>query len=106
MFAGDLTSWVGIIVRGIDDLLFEFLPYAFNHYVVEMPISAIIAVLVLLSGIVVYVTLLPTQRGDVANIGVIMVLNAAVKATKGLAILAFYGSLIGLFGFAIMRMLP
>jgi len=106
MYTQELTGWVRIIARAIDDLLFDFLPYAFNHYFLEMPVSALIAILVIMSAFVVYVTLLPTQRGDVANIGVVMIFNAMVKAAKGLAVLAFYGSLIGLFTFAVLRMLP
>jgi|GEM_PF-3582376 len=106
MLTQDLTGWVRILARAADELLFRHLPYAFNHYILEMPVSVLIALLVIMSAVVVYVTLIPTQRGDVANIGVVMLFNAAVKAVKGLAVLAFYGSLIGLFAFAVMRMLP
>lgn len=106
MDAQDLTGWVRLAVKAIDEFLFDFLPHAYNRYFAELPLSVVFGLLVLGTGVVVYVSLLPTQRGDVANIGIVMVGNAIAKAAKGLAVLAFYGSLVGLFAFAVMRMLP
>jgi len=106
MDAQDLTGWVRVLAKAVDEFLFDLLPHAYSRYFGELPLTVIFGLLVLGTGVVVYVSLLPTQRGDIANIGVVMVFNAIGKAIKGLAVLAFYGSVVGLFAFAVMRMLP
>ena len=102
----DITERTGTMARAADDLLFELLPRAANAYMMELPISVIVVGLVLVSALVVYGTLLPIRKGDVSNVGVVLLFNAAVKATKGLCILGFYGSAIGLIIFGVMRAMP
>lgn len=102
----DTTNWSGAIARAIDDLLFGQAPSLFGRYLMSAPTPALIALLVLVSGVVVYMTLWPTQKGDVANVGIVLVYNMAVKAVTGICILAFYGSVFGLMAIGIMRLLP
>lgn len=100
---GDLVEGMRLIIGVIDDLLFEQLPYLADRYITQLPLWAVGGTLTLLVAGVVFLTLAPTKRGDMANVGVTMVANFAVKASKGLFTLGFYGSILLVFTIIVMR---
>ena len=102
----EISNWVRMIAKAFDTFVFEVAPAILNDYILEMPPTVLIPALVLLSAIVVFLTMLPMREGDSVNAGVNMVCNAAAKAATGVCILAFYGSMITLVLFAIMRWTP
>lgn len=102
----NVIDWLRAILAGIDELVFDEGPRFVGRYAGELPMPVIVAGFIVASGAVVYLTLWPTQKGDVSNVGVVMVYNAAVKAVTGLCVLAFYGSVFALMAIGIMRLLP
>lgn len=99
----DLVEGLRIIIGVIDDLLFEQLPFIVDRYMTQLPLWAVGMTLTVLVGAVVFMTLAPTKRGDMANVGVTMVAGFAIKASKGLFTLGFYGSILLVFTIVIMR---
>lgn len=99
----DLIEGMRLIIGVIDDLLFEQLPFLIDRYITQLPIWAVGMTLTVLVAAVIFMTLVPTKRGDMANVGVTMVTSFAVKASKGLFTLGFYGSILLVFTIVIMR---
>lgn len=99
----DLTDAARIIIDIVDELLFEIVPYAFDKYITEIPIWILLAVMTLISAATIYLTLAPTRRGDMSNVGMIMLMNAAAKASRGLFVLGFYGSIFMVFAIVVLR---
>lgn len=99
----DLIEGARIIIGVIDDLLFEQLPYLVDRYITQLPLWAVAISLTIVVAGVVFITLAPTRRGDMANSGVSMVANMAVKASRGIFTLGFYGSIMMVFAIICMR---
>jgi len=99
----DLVEGTRLIIGVIDDLLFEQIPYLIDRYITQLPLWVVGGTLTLLVAVVVFLTFAPTKHGDMANVGATMVANFAVKASKGLFTLGFYGSILMVFTIVVMR---
>ncbi len=99
----DVSDWVRMIAKAADAFVFEVAPRVLDDYVLALPATVLVPGLIFLSALLVFLTMLPMRQGDSVNAGFNMVANAAGKAATGLCVLAFYGALIMLFLFAIMR---
>lgn len=99
----EMTDGAKIVVDVLDEIVFEALPYAFDEYFLALPIWVIVAVLIIVCAIIVRLSLAPTRRGDFANVGTTMVVNAAGKASRGLFVIGFYGSILTVFVTVILR---
>ena len=106
MSLNEVSEWVRMFAKAFDAVLFEVAPRVLNDYLLELPATILVPGLILLSAIIVFLTMLPMRQGDSVNAGVNMVINATTKAATGVCILAFYGSLVTLVLFAIMRWTP
>lgn len=103
MYWKDMTEGARIIIGILDELLFEMFPLAVERFVEYVPIWALVLMLVPVCGLIVYLTLAPTRRGDVSNVGATMLVNAASKASRGLFVIGFYGSILLAFAAVILR---
>ena len=98
-----LVDGTRVIIGVADDLLFEQLPYVFDRYFTQLPLWAVGLTLTLLTAVTVFISLAPTRRGDMTNTGAALVANFAVKASKGIFTLGFYGSIMMVFAILFMR---
>lgn len=92
-----------MVAKAVDAFIFDVAPRLLDDYILQLPATVLVPGLIFLSALLVFLTMLPMRKGDSVNAGVNMVLNATTKAATGLCVLAFYGSLVTLVMFAIMR---